>query len=504
MSVATTARRRPRTLRLEAWHAVAALTVLAAALRFATLDQQSLWLDESYAIEDIARPFGAMLDWARAKEGSPPLYFVLAWGWAKLFGAGDVGLRSLSALAGTATVPLVYAAGTAIASRRAGVVAAALTAVSPLMIWYSQDARPYALLVAFGAASLWCAARAVTEGKPRWLAGWAVSASLALTTHYFAGFLVAGELAWLVVTLRRRALAPAAVVSAVQLALVPLALGGAQHVGTQWIGHLPLSLRLGQVPDQFLFGPGEAAVDRRAAVLLALVLLTAVVFLIVRRSDTHGRRAAAVCGVLAGTCLLVPLGFTFAGADYLDARNLILAWIPLALLVGIAATADWSSRAGAVLAAGLLALFAAGTAAIDTRPDLQREDWRSVARALGAPAGRRALIVPAQGRALLDYLPGLRWNVARHQRVREVDLIGSHTDAGQGLACWWGGACALPRKLLPAARPFRGFRRIVSRRVGPFIIERFVASAPHRVSLHRSTAYRVHDHYAVFFALQPG
>jgi mannosyltransferase len=504
MSVATTARRTPLTLRLEAGHAVLALTLLAAALRFATLDQQSLWLDESYAIEDIARPFGAMLEWVRAKEGSPPLYFVLAWGWAKVFSAGDVGLRSLSALAGTATVPLVYAAGAAVASRRAGVVAAALTAVSPLMVWYSQDARPYALLVAFGAASLWCAARAASGGKPRWLAGWAATASLALTTHYFAGFLVVGELGWLVMTLRRRSIAPAAVVCAVQLALIPLALGGARHVGTQWIAQLPLSLRLGQVPDQFLFGPGEAAVAHRAAAVLALVLLGAAVFLIVRRSDVQGRRAAAVCGLLAGVCLLGPLAFALAGADYLDARNLMVAWVPLALVVGIAATAERSPRAGAVLAAGLLALFAAGTAALDTRPDLQRQDWRDVARALGPPSGPRALIVPAPGRTLLDYLPGLRWDVGRHQRVREVDLIGSHTDAARGLACWWGGACALPRQLIPAAQPFRGFRRIASRRVGPFIVERFVASSPHRVALHRSTAYRVHHHYAVFFALQLG
>src|ERR1700716_3304143 len=107
---------------LRAAHVVVALTLLAAAIRLATLGQQSLWLDESYAIEDITRPFGAMLDWVGAKEGSPPLYFVLAWGWAKMFGPGAAGLRGMSALAGTATVPLVYAAGAAMASRRAGVV----------------------------------------------------------------------------------------------------------------------------------------------------------------------------------------------------------------------------------------------------------------------------------------------------------------------------------------------------------------------------------------------
>src|SRR6476660_7351898 len=104
---------RPAAFRLQAAHVVVALTLLAAVVRFATLGQQSLWLDESYAIEDIRRPFGAMLAWVGAKEGSPPLYFVLAWGWAKLFGTGAVDLRALSALAGTAAVPLTYAAGAA-------------------------------------------------------------------------------------------------------------------------------------------------------------------------------------------------------------------------------------------------------------------------------------------------------------------------------------------------------------------------------------------------------
>src|SRR6478672_4971236 len=324
MAVTAHAVARPAAFRLRAAHVVVALTLLAVVIRFATLGQQSLWLDESYAIEDIARPFGAMLDWIGAKEGSPPLYFVLAWGWAKVFGTGAVGLRGLSALAGTATVPLVYLAGAAMASRRAGVVAAAFTAVSPLMVWYSQDARPYALLVALCAASLWFAARAATGGSPRWLVAWTIAASLALATHYFAGFLVAGELVWLLVALRRRALLPAAAVGAVQLALLPLALGGAHHSGTQWIAHLPLTLRLGQVPDQFLFGPGEAAVPHRIAAALALAILAAATALIVRWSDRAGRRAAAIWGSLAALCLLAPLAFTLGGADFLDARNLIV------------------------------------------------------------------------------------------------------------------------------------------------------------------------------------
>src|SRR2546423_15258864 len=96
---------------------------------------------------------------------------------------------------------------------------------------------------------------------------------------------------WLVGALRRRALLPAAAVAAVQLALLPLALGGANHPGTQWIAHLPLRLRLGQVPDQFLFGPAETGVPHRLAAAPALAGL-APGARPVARGGAPGRRGA--------------------------------------------------------------------------------------------------------------------------------------------------------------------------------------------------------------------
>ena len=81
-------------------------------------------------------------------ETNPPLYFVLGWLWARVFGTGEVGLRSLSALIGTAVIPIAYLCGRELVSRRAGLVAAALVALSPFMIWYSQEAREYMLLAA--------------------------------------------------------------------------------------------------------------------------------------------------------------------------------------------------------------------------------------------------------------------------------------------------------------------------------------------------------------------
>ena len=87
-------------------------------------------------------------------ESTPPLYYSVAWAWARVFGYGEVGLRSLSALAGVALIPVVYGAGAKLVSRRAGVIVAALAACSPLLIWYSQEARSYELLALLTGVSL--------------------------------------------------------------------------------------------------------------------------------------------------------------------------------------------------------------------------------------------------------------------------------------------------------------------------------------------------------------
>ena len=125
-----------------------ALTVIGAALRFGTLGVQSLWLDESATIILVHRSFGGMLSHLSSSESAPPLYYVLAWAWTKLFGTGALGFRSLSALPGTLTIPVVFACGREI-SQRVGLWAAALATFSPAMYYYSQEARAYALLVLF-------------------------------------------------------------------------------------------------------------------------------------------------------------------------------------------------------------------------------------------------------------------------------------------------------------------------------------------------------------------
>ncbi len=285
--------------------ALALLTALGAAMRFASLDVQSFHHDEVItAMRVIPGSFGDMMHAVKSSESNPPLYYVLAWGWAKAFGTDEVGLRSLSALLGTATVPLAYCIGAELAHRRAGLIAAALVAVNPMLIWYSQEARSYALLVFFCAASLLFFARALRTRSGRDLALWALC-------------LGAGPLQPLLRRLRRRrsrrsgcwspcapagerSLPAVAVVVAAGLALLPLisAQVNPTHIG--WIEEGLLSTRFLETGVSFLIGETGHVIAEppRERYALLPVILFALALLLVAACAARAASAAVPCSAL--------------------------------------------------------------------------------------------------------------------------------------------------------------------------------------------------------------
>src|SRR5919198_6581915 len=107
-----------------------ALTLAGAALRFATLDLQGFWYDEAVTVGLVRHDLWGMLDRIPGSESTPPLYYVIAWLWTRAFGTGEVGIRSLSALLGVATILVAYLLGRRLVSHRAGVAVAAPAALN--------------------------------------------------------------------------------------------------------------------------------------------------------------------------------------------------------------------------------------------------------------------------------------------------------------------------------------------------------------------------------------
>ena len=373
---------------------LAGLTVLAAALRFATLDVQSFWLDEAVTVNLLGLPFGEMWSGIPFSESTPPLYYVVAWLWSQPFGLGEVGLRSLSALFGTATVPLAYLAAARIATPRVGVTVAALAAVNPLLVWISQEARAYALLVLLATAAFAVFARLLDHPTTRGLAGWALLSAAALATHYFAIFVIAPQAVWLLWCLRgdrRRVLAALAGVAVAGAALLPLMIEQAGNDRANFIDRIGLVKRLAQVPKQFLVGfdaPLEAATT-----VVALALAGVALWLLVTRSGPAERRGASTAARIAVPALAIPLVLAVIGLDYLIARNVVMAWVPVAIVLAAGLGARGAGRVGIATTAVLCALSLLVVVAGATSAEYQRGDWRAVARTLGPLTEPRALVI---------------------------------------------------------------------------------------------------------------
>jgi mannosyltransferase len=462
--------------------AVAGLAVVAAVLRFYGLGHQGFWFDEANTAQLVQFSPGKMLGLIPQSESTPPLYYCVAWVWVRLFGDHEAGLRSLSAVAGVLVVPVAYAIGARLMSRRTGLIAAALTAGSPLLIWYSQEARSYSMLVLLTALSLLAFAHARQTPTPPLLTAWALTSALALATHYFAAVTVVPEAAWLLVRHRRHAAVRVAVgiVVACGLALVPLAISQNGTGHDSWIATAPFGLRLRQIVPQFLIGTGAPAREVLRDIAIALAGVAIVRLAIAGPSDE--RDGALVAGGLAAAGFVLSLLLAVVGFDDLITRNVIALWLPAALLVAGGLAHERGGGLGIAVAAALCAIGATAAIGVAADRSLQRPDWREVARALGPVRTERAILIQHY-RTLLPlslYLPHLHVLGRQGARVDELDVIAMSSP--QQPLCWWGAACNLIPSRMQARYPVRGFHTDWTRRVLQFDIQRLVARRPVRLT----------------------
>jgi 4-amino-4-deoxy-L-arabinose transferase-like glycosyltransferase len=465
--------------------AVAGLTAIGALLRFYHLGHQGFWFDEANTALLVHFSPGKMLGLIPQSESTPPLYYLVAWVWARAFGYTEAPLRSLSALCGVLVIPVAYAAGAKLAGRRAGLIAAALTAFNPLLIWYSQEARSYEMLVLLSAGALLAFAYAREDPSPVRLAAWALVAALALCTHYYAALAVVPQAVWVLVAHRRRRPVYLAVggVAIVALGLSVLAVTQKGNGRTAWIATVALSHRLGQVVPQFASGfPGPAEhVLEPLAVAIVVVSVAVLVFYGVRGSAVA--RGGLVAGALALAGLVVGLLFVASGTDDLLTRNVLALWMPAAVMVAAGLAAPRSQVAGTLAAVVLCGIGLTNALGVARDRSLERPDWRGVARLLsprpsaGAP-GRAILVQHYRDLLPLSlYLPGLKFVPDRGAAVSELDIV-SFTDPPSGGFCWWGSACNLWPSKLQRSYAVPGFHVLWRRHVYQFTVLRMVSPVP--------------------------
>jgi len=255
------------------------------------------------------------------------------------------------------------------------------------------------------------------------------------------------------------------------LALAPLAVHQTSLAHAEWIGGVSLGHRLWETAATFLTGETAdiiARPERPALSLVPLALALAALGLLAVRGGRGERRAAALPLSLALAAIAIPVALAAipGGKDFVIARNVMPALVPLLLAVAIGVTLPAARRLGQAIAAVLLAYSLGFCIWASVAPELQRPDWRAVVADVGEPQAPRALVTWVLGKASLRYYlrdgafqafpaEGYGW------LVHEIDFISD------------GEVPPPPRRLLGP-----GFRETSHERAGRLFIRHFELPGP--------------------------
>ena len=316
--------------------------------------------DEAVAGLISARPLGDLLHTVVLDRGGAPLHFLLAHV-ALAIDTTPESLRWLSLVFALATVPVCYDLTRRLAGRSAGLIAAALTATSQLLLVYGTFGRMYSLFAFASALAADLFVRALERPQRREVLAAAAAALLPLTVHPFGAFLFGAEAAVALWLWRGRTLRGALPVLALTLLALPLLLADLR-LSDRYAPEAGQDLDSGtSAGSATLHALGGAAGGRGALLAVFVLLAAAGIFAVARRRP-------AVAAFAALTIAVPPVVLAVASAAGIAGDRLAPRHLIFMLPVWIALVAIGATQLGAMLppkarVAALAAIVAAAALA---------------------------------------------------------------------------------------------------------------------------------------------
>jgi 4-amino-4-deoxy-L-arabinose transferase-like glycosyltransferase len=391
-------------------YALLAIALLAAFIRLVDLGWQSLWVDEYlWTITASMKSIAAIV---HRPDGYPPTVALL---FRALQHAGlgtDVWLRLPSAIAGALSVPALYAVGRRLAGPGTALLAAALLAINPMAVWYSQEAGAYAMAMLCGLLATWCFLRLLEGAGAGTALGYAVAAGTGFGLHYYFLFLPMAHAPFALLDLsahrdRRRTWIVAAILTAVAIgAWMPLFVGDVRGQREQDRGQEFSLLALPYTTQTFVggFAIGPAVRLMHPAVRAgrtpwnafgpdtlasALAILVAVLLFVVALPAPRAGRRLFLAATIA-VPILGPYLNSLLGVGYRP--RYALAALPYALL-WLAGGIETRRRRVAALLLTAFALIGLAGLARSHAPMHRREDNRAAAAWVARGGGGDAILI---------------------------------------------------------------------------------------------------------------
>jgi mannosyltransferase len=392
--------------------AIAAAVLVGVALRFWTTSD--LWLDEALTVNIARLPLGDIAG-ALRHDGAPPLYYFLLHGWIQLFGEGDLAVRSLSAVLGVATLPVMWVAARRLGGRAVAWTAVVFLATSPFAIRYGTEARMYSLVTLLTLLGYLALVTVLESPTPWRLVGLAAVTGALLLTHYWAfylGIATAGPLLFLARRGRkahsaRLALLAMAAGSLLFAPWVPTFLSQVRHTGTPWAEPATFQAMVNAI-SEFAGGVGDAG---RGLAVLILVVAGLAVFgrpidgrriELDLRTQPRGRGLAFVIG--ATLIIAIAVGLV-SGSGYAPRYAAVVFGLFILLIaLGTTVFVDPRVRYG-VVAVGVGLGLAAGVGNV-TKQRTQAGDVAAAIRAQARPGDVVGYCPDQLGPGVSRLLPG--------------------------------------------------------------------------------------------------
>ncbi|MCD6327552.1 glycosyltransferase family 39 protein [bacterium] len=298
-----------------------AIVLLAVVLRLWGISFQSYWQDEAYSVVLARDPVNAIIR-AQIDDSSPPLYYIMLHFWIKVFGDSEVASRLLSALLGVCLVGAVVIVGAALFRPAIGLIAGGMLALSPLAVFYSQEARMYTLAPLLAVISVYYCFLVTEKPSRKAITGLIVFSAAMLYCQNYGVFVLGAECLYI---LSRRKVRPdprpMLALMGVVAAYVPWLLVLSRQVSegkTPWIKEarldmlfdtiLHLSFKSWRLPTtgnlKFLWAVG-------LLVIFGLSVSAVRFILEARRDEDAGRQRMARSGLLILSYAVVPIVCAF-------------------------------------------------------------------------------------------------------------------------------------------------------------------------------------------------
>lgn len=169
-----------------------AVVTMASTVSFLTLNSQSIRLDEAQSIWVTTKSLPVIMK-LTGQDVLVPLYPLLLHFWLQIFGTAVPAARLLSFIFYLVSLPLLYLFGRELGNKNVALIGILLYALSPFIMWYSNETRMYTLFLLTTCVNHYFFIRLLKTQAREGKFGFVISSIIGLYTHYFFIFLLASQ-----------------------------------------------------------------------------------------------------------------------------------------------------------------------------------------------------------------------------------------------------------------------------------------------------------------------